>query len=460
MTEMVSCFKKYDIRGKWGEDINEDLAFKIGYSVAKRFNARKVVLGHDARESSPILSRAMSEGICAFGSDVSSIGLSGTEEMYAAVSSLEADAGVEVTASHNPIEFNGFKIVKSGSQPLTEKEFFDIKSMVIEFDYEKVEAAGTVFNDQEIARSLYIEKLLSFVNIKNLKPLKIVVNSGNGAAGPTIDKLIAVLEQKGVPVNIAKVHHHPDPKFPNGIPNPMLKENHKATKDAVLSEKADLGVAFDGDFDRCFIFDKFGDFVSNEYLIGFLAKGFLRKVKGAHIVHDPRVIWNILDVVENSCGKSFLSQTGHVLFKKEMRRCGAIYGGELSAHHYFRDFYYCDSGMIPWLMIWELLSTCGMRLDELISKRKKKFISSGEINFTVTDQEHCLSFINKSFARNALYVDKTDGVSISFDTWRFNLRKSNTEPLVRLNVEVQGDMRLLKEKTQKLKDLILKPIYI
>ena len=452
---ILSCFNSYDIRGKLGVNLNEDLAHKIGYAVAQRFDARQVVLGYDARESSPVLSKAVSNGIRDYGSDVISIGRAGTEEMYSAVTSLSADAGIEVTASHNPIEYNGFKIVKNNSQPLTQKEFSDIKSLVKNFSNYDAKTSGIIVDRQSKARDLYIKNLLSFVNLKNLKPLRIVLNSGNGAAGPTIDKLTAALKQTGLDVNFIKLHHEPDPTFPNGIPNPLLKENQSITSEVVSRENADFGVAFDGDFDRCFLFDDLGKFIPGEYIIGILAEHFLEKEKSGTIIHDPRVVWNIQDIVKNLGGNAYMAKTGHSFVKLAMRDKIAIYGGEISAHHYFRDFFYCDSGMIPWLVIWELLSKKNLKLSELVANRKNKFPSSGEINFSVSNPENCLKNVKKRYFKQALHIDETDGISLSFGDWRFNLRKSNTEPLVRLNVEARNSKELLDKKTQDLQSSIL-----
>ena len=246
----------------------------------------------------------------------------------------------------------------------------------------------------------------------------------------------------------------PDPSFPHGIPNPLLEKNRSTTSNSVICEKADLGVAFDGDFDRCFFFDHSGDFIPGEYVVGLLAEIFLNKEKGATIIHDPRVIWNTIDVVSKFGGQAVVSKTGHAFVKAAMRNADAIYGGEMSAHHYFRDFFYCDSGIIPLLLVWEYLSTSNLSMLDLISDRKKRFPSSGELNFTVSNAANCIERVKDHFTSRATSITDLDGLSMSFDTWRFNLRNSNTEPLVRLNVETKGDHNLLKEKTNKLKNLI------
>ena len=452
--KVLTCFKAYDVRGKLGEELNKEIAYRIGRATAQTLNANTLALGYDARETSPELAREVAKGVCDNGTDVLDIGLAGTEELYAVVSELGACAGIVITASHNPIEYNGMKIVKHGSQPLSEVEFLSIKALAEKNSYFFSKRPGTVMNKRISARKSYIEKILGFVDLRSLKPLKIVINSGNGAAGPTVDALKQKMEEESVETNFVYANHNPNSLFPNGIPNPLIKANRSLTTDLVISEKADFGVAFDGDFDRCFLFDELGNFIPGEYVVGLLSEVFLRAERGSTIVHDPRVIWNTRDIVGTCGGHAVSSKTGHAFIKAAMRENGAIYGGEMSAHHYFRDFYYCDSGMIPWLMIWELISKSNLLLSDLISDRKRQFPSSGEINFTVVDPEKCLEMVNTLFASEANSINELDGLSMSFETWRFNLRKSNTEPYVRLNVETRGDELLLREITQKLRKII------
>ena len=444
MTEkrILTCFKAYDIRGKLGEEINENIAYRIGRSIAEILGTSCVVLGYDARETSPKLSEAVTAGICDAGADVFAIGLAGTEEVYCAVSKLNADAGVVITASHNPIDYNGMKIVKRSSKPLTEREFLNLRIRAERKNFKVPKKKGLLIDKKAVARRLYLEKVLSFVDIQNLKPLKIVINSGNGTAGPVVDALSMVLKDGGINTDFVFVNHTPDSSFPAGIPNPLLEENRASTSDIVKKEKADFGIAFDGDFDRCFFFDNLGNFVRSEYLTGIIAGIFLKKYIGAKIVHDPRVIWNITDIVKGYDGQAIVSKTGHAFMKGVMRKEKAVYGGEMSAHHYFRDFFYCDSGMITWLLIWELLSKNNDSLADIISQRMLLFPSSGEINFTVSDASYCMDKIKESFIQSATAIDEVDGLSLSFDKWRFNLRKSNTEPLLRLNVETKGDEKL------------------
>jgi phosphomannomutase len=452
--KILTCFKAYDVRGKLGEELDEDIAYSIGRATVQSQNAKTVVVGFDARASSPGLANYVAKGICDAGADVLDIGLAGTEEVYASVTEFGCCAGIEVTASHNPIDYNGMKIIGRGSKPLTDQEFEAIKDLAEERNFYQPLKEGVVLNKKEVARAAYVDKVLGFVDYSRLKPLKIVISSGNGAAGPTLDEINKKFQEKDVKTNFVFVHHDPDPSFPNGIPNPLLEENRLATASAVIEEKADFGVAFDGDFDRCFFFDNSGKFVPGEYVVGLLAGVFLNQENGAAIVHDPRVIWNTIDVVGKCGGKAVVSKTGHAFVKAAMRHANAIYGGEMSAHHYFRDFAYCDSGIIPWLLVWQYLSTSNSSLADLISEQKYRFPSSGELNFTVLNAEKCIERVQIQFASSATSTDELDGLSMSFDTWRFNLRKSNTEPLVRLNVETRGDYVLLKEKINELKLLI------
>ena len=452
--DKLSCFKAYDVRGKLGEELNNQIAYRIGRAAAQSLKAKTVALGFDARETSPSLAQAVANGVCDAGADVLEIGFSGTEEIYAAVCNFNADAGIEVTASHNPIDYNGMKIVKKGSQPLTEKEFNNIKNIAEKNIFTTSDRPGLITEVKEEAREFYVQKILSFVDFQNLKPLRIVINSGNGVAGPTIDALSLKFLKMNIVTDIVYINHDIDPTFPNGIPNPMLEENRSLTTDAIIKENADLGVAFDGDFDRCFLFDNLGNFIPGEYVIGLLAEVFLQREEEATIVHDQRAIWNTTNIVRKYNGNSIVSKTGHSFVKAKMRDADAVYGGEISAHHYFRDFAYCDSGMIPWLMVWELLSKKNSPFSNLISERKVLFPSSGELNFKVSNTENCINLIKNLFSAEATSEDELDGLSMVFKNWRFNLRQSNTEPLVRLNVETKGDLELLKEKTEVMKKLI------
>ena len=453
----LACFKSYDLRGKLGDEFNEEIVYRVSRATAQLLDAKTVVVGFDARESSPRLADAAIAGIRDTNASVLKIGLAGTEEMYAAVSEFNAGAGIEITASHNPIDYNGMKLIKKGAQPLSNEEFSAIKSLAEAGKFGTAFGCGSAISVEKEARDCYLRKIISFVNPKLLQPIKIVINSGNGAAGPTIDALSDELRKLGVKTNFVYVHHEPDPSFPNGIPNPLLEEKRLATADVVISEGADFGVAFDGDFDRCFLFDHLGNFISGEYVMGLLAEVFLRKEHGAAIVHDTRVVWNTADVVRKLGGRAIVSKTGHVFVKSMMREAKAIYGGEVSAHHYFRDFAYCDSGMIPWLLIWVLLCQKKRPLTELIAERRTLFPSSGEINFEVSNSANCIRRVKDFYSHKAVLLDEVDGLSITFKNWRFNLRESNTESLLRLNVETKNDDLLLVYKIKELENIIIGP---
>ena len=454
MTELT-CFKAYDIRGEIGITIDEEIAYRIGRAVAQHLNAKSVVIGFDARETSPAFAAAASTGVRDAGAYVVNIGMAGTEEMYWAVTEFGACAGIEVTASHNPINYNGMKIVKSHSQPLDDaSDFQAIKALAGSQEWQDASEVGKEIDRADEARQAYVTRVLSFLDVGVLKSLKIVINSGNGAAGPTVDTIIKRISTQGAPVEFIRVHHTPDPTFPNGIPNPLLSQNHAATADVVKAEAADFGVAFDGDFDRCFFFDETGQFVPGEYVVGLLASIFLEKEAGAKIVHDPRVIWNTQDVVSRKGGVAVQSKTGHAFIKQKMRSEEAAYGGEMSAHHYFRDFAYCDSGMIPWVLIAELISRSGCSLGDLVKDHFAAFPSSGETNFRVDEASKAIEAVLREYRTKALSIDKTDGVSMTFKDWRFNLRHSNTEPLVRLNIESRGGADRLSAKVAEISALL------
>lgn len=452
--QALTCFKAYDIRGRLGPELNEGIARRIGRAFAEVLGARRVVLGRDCRASSEILAAAAAEGLMEAGVEVFDLGLSGTEEMYFATSHLGADGGITVTASHNPMEWNGMKMVRAGSAPIgAESGLAAIRALAENGAFAPARAGGRI-TPAGNTRAAYVERVLSFVDLAALKPLRILVNAGNGAAGPTFDALAAELAAKGAPLVFERLHHEPDGRFPNGIPNPLLPENQPVTARAVVAAGADFGVAWDGDFDRCFLFDHTGAFIPGEYVVGLLSEAFLAKEPGAKIVHDPRVIWNTADVVARAGGRAIASRTGHAFLKQALRDTGAVYGGEMSAHHYFRDFMCCDSGMIPWLLVAELISRRGLPLAEILAERRAAFPSSGEINFRVADVAAAVARVEVAFAAAATDRDETDGLSLAFPDWRFNLRASNTEPLLRLNVETRGDAGLVRRMVARIAALI------
>lgn len=456
MTE-YSCFKAYDIRGRLGSELNPQIAARIGRAFAQALGARRVVLGRDCRASSQELAQAVAKGLMQAGVEVLDLGLCGTEEMYFATTALKADGGIEVTASHNPMDYNGMKLVRRGSAPLDAASGLSaIKALAQSGDFAPARAGGKV-TDASGTRADFVARVLSFVDLAALRPLRILVNAGNGAAGPTFDAIAAALAAKAAPLQFIRLHHTPDGSFPHGIPNPLLPENQPVTAQAVLAAGADMGVAWDGDFDRCFFFDATGAFVPGEYVVGLLAETFLAKEPGAAIVHDPRVIWNTQDLVARAGGRAIAAPTGHAFLKQALRDTAAVYGGEISAHHYFRDFMCCDSGMIPWLLVAELIGRSGKSLAELLATRRAAFPSSGEINFRVADVPATVARIEQIYAPLAQGRDDLDGLSLDFGDWRFNLRASNTEPLLRLNVEARGRQDLVDQGVAEISALIARP---
>ena len=449
-----TCFKAYDIRGKLGDELNEDIARRIGRAFAEALQARRVVLGRDCRASSAALAAAVAAGLLEAGVEVMDLGLCGTEEMYFATTALAAAGGIEVTASHNPMDYNGMKLVRQGSAPLDATTgLAAIRALAESGDFAPARAGGRMV-EASGTRAAFVARVLGFVEVTALRPLKIVVNAGNGAAGPTFDAIAAALAAQGAPLEFVRLHHDPDGSFPNGIPNPLLPENQPLTANAVIDAVADMGVAWDGDFDRCFLFDAAGRFVPGEYVVGLLAEVFLAKEPGATIIHDPRVVWNTRDVVARAGGRAVAARTGHAFLKQALRDTGAVYGGEMSAHHYFRDFMACDSGMIPWLLVAELMGRSGSSLADLLAARRAAFPSSGEINFKVADAGATVARIEAVYAPKASARDNLDGLSLDFGDWRFNLRSSNTEPLLRLNVESRGRPDLVAQGVAALSALI------
>lgn len=448
MSITITCFKAYDVRGQIPNELNPEIAYRIGNATVEYLGARRIVVGRDIRLSSAELCQAVCRGITDAGADALDIGLGGTEMVYFGTSHLNADGGIMVTASHNPADYNGLKIVREQAKPISGDTGLQDIRRIAECDERKQETDTGSVVESDIFDD-YIAHLLSYVDTGSLKPLKLVVNPGNGGAGIAVDGLLSKL-----PFEFITVNYEPDGTFPNGIPNPMIVENQEVTADAVLAAGADMGIAWDGDFDRCFFFDEKGGFIEGYYLVGLLADSILKRNRGASIIHDPRLTWNTLDIVEQAGGKAVQSKSGHSFIKEKMREVDGIYGGEMSAHHYFRDFSYADSGMIPWLLVAELVSTTGRSLSQLVGERQAKFPTSGEINRKVADAKATLGILRDRYAPDALHVDDTDGYSFEFPDWRFNIRMSNTEPVVRLNVESRGDAALMKEKTDEVLSLL------
>ncbi len=449
----LTCFKSYDIRGELGSELNTDIAYRIGRAFGQHLSPKIVVVGGDIRLTSEELKLALAEGLMDSGTDVIDIGMTGTEEIYFATKHLGVDGGVEVTASHNPKNYNGMKLVRDEAKPISgDTGLKDIQRLAELNDFPEVCKRGQYTKQSNL--TAYVDHLMTYITPENIKPLKLVVNAGNGAAGHVIDEIEARFDALNIPVEFVKVHHNPDGNFPNGIPNPLLTECRKDTSDAVIESGADMGIAWDGDFDRCFLFDENGAFIEGYYIVGLLAEAFLQKNDNARIIHDPRLSWNTIDIVQQNGGNAIMSKTGHAFIKERMRKEDAVYGGEMSAHHYFRDFAYCDSGMIPWLLVAELLSVKQMKLSDTVKERIQAYPSSGEINSKLENPAEAIARVRNHFESDACNTDETDGVSLAFSSesgdWRFNLRSSNTEPVVRLNVESRGSIELMEEKTAEI----------
>lgn len=450
----LSCFKAYDIRGRLGEELDEDIAYRIGRAYAQFLSVKKVAIGGDIRLSSASLKQALADGLMDAGADVLDLGMTGTEEIYFASFFLDVDGGIEVTASHNPIDFNGMKLVGRGAKPISgDTGLREIQKLAEENNFSAPARRGEIKNLTVIKD--YVDHLLSFINVSGLiMPLKFVVNAGNGAAGHVIDEIEDKFHRLKIPIEFVKIHHEPDGTFPNGIPNPLLPENRKVTSQAVIEHNADMGIAWDGDFDRCFLFDENGVFIEGYYIVGLLAEAFLAKNPGEKIIHDPRLTWNTIDIVNKAGGKGIQSKTGHAFIKERMREEDAIYGGEMSAHHYFRDFAYCDSGMLPWLFVMELICVKNTSLSFMVEERINLYPCSGEINFNVEDIDGVIKEIMAFYAESKPTISNLDGISLEFDDWRFNIRASNTEPLLRLNLETRFSKTLMDEKTAELTTII------
>jgi phosphomannomutase len=445
--DKIACFKAYDIRGKVPSELNKELAYKIGRAFSKFTNAKKIVIGYDIRKSSFEISEALKNGLTDSGVDVIDIGLCGTEMIYFSTPHFDADGGIMITASHNPPEYNGMKFVGRGSVPVGyDSGLNEVEKMIVNNELAEVSKTKGTITKKDVMND-FINNLSKFYDLKKIDSFKVVVNAGNGCAGLSLDQL-----ESKLPIKMIKIFNNPDGNFPNGVPNPMLEENRKLTIDAIKKENAQLGVAWDGDYDRCFFFDEKGNFIEGYYIVGLLAKSILKKHPGEKIVHDPRLVWNTIEVVEKSGGTAVVSKSGHAFIKQKMREVNSIYGGEMSAHHYFRDNAYSDSGMIPFLLILQLMSEEKKTLAQLVDEMIAAYPCSGEINSTINDPAGKIKEIEKKYSDGK--VDELDGISIEYPNWRFNLRMSNTEPILRLNVESRGDENLMKEKTEELLKII------
>jgi phosphomannomutase len=444
----ITAFKAYDLRGRIPGELNADIAYRVARGYAEFVRPAKVCVGRDIRLSSAELASAVARGLTDSGVEVVDVGLTGTEGVYYSTFALGLDGGIMVTASHNPPDYNGMKFVREGARPISaDNGLKDIRRLAEAGEFTPAARRGAVTAID--TSGAYIEHLLGYVERAKLGRLRIVCNAGNGGAGLIVDRLAPHL-----PFEWVKLNHAPDGTFPHGVPNPMLEPNRAPVIEAVRRERADLGIAWDGDYDRCFFVDEQGTFIEGYYIVGLLAAEFLRRSPGARIVHDPRLTWNTLDIVSRLGGEAVLCKSGHAFIKQAMRESDAVYGGEMSAHHYFRDFAYCDSGMIPWLVVAQLLCETGKPLSALVGERMRLFPASGEINRRVPDGPGAIAAVEARYRSAATRIDHTDGLSMEFERWRLNLRGSNTEPLLRLNVESCADAALMQDKTAELLALL------
>ncbi|WP_286831823.1 MULTISPECIES: phosphomannomutase CpsG [Acinetobacter] len=451
----LTCFKAYDIRGRLGSELNEEITYKIGRAYGQIYQPKTVVVGCDVRLSSEDLKQATIRGLNDAGVNVLDLGMTGTEEVYFGAFHLDVQGGIEVTASHNPMDYNGMKLVRENARPISaDTGLKEIQALAETGTFNEVAEKGTTEKYNILPE--FVDHLMTYIDPAKVRPLKLVVNAGNGAAGHVIDAIEDKFKAVNIPVEFIKIHHEADGHFPNGIPNPILVENRDSTREAVIQHGADMGIAWDGDFDRCFLFDEKGQFIEGYYIVGLLAQAFLLKQAGEKIVHDPRLVWNTFDIVEQFKGEAIQSKSGHSFIKEKMREHNAVYGGEMSAHHYFRDFAYCDSGMIPWLLAIAVLSETQQSLSSLVEEMIAKFPCSGEINFKVANTQATIQKLFDHYADQKPEIDQTDGVSLNFGSWRFNVRASNTEPLLRLNIESRRDQnpRPMQDYVNELTQLI------
>jgi phosphomannomutase len=446
MGKFFPAFKAYDVRGIVPTELNPDLAYKIGRAYADEIQPKTVCIGYDIRLSGPELYDAFARGLNDAGVDVVHLGMVGTEMVYFATAYYGYDGGVMITASHNPPEYNGLKMVRGESRPISgDSGLNDIEKRAFEGKWER---SGTGKREDKDVYDDFVAHLLKIVSPSQLKPLKVLADAGNGAAGIALRKLVPNL-----PLQVTERLFEPDGHFPNGVPNPILEEQRRGTIEELKSGDYDFAVAWDGDYDRCFFLTHDGEFIEGYYIVGLLAQAVLSDGSKDAIVYDPRLIWNTLDIVERLGGRAVICKSGHAFIKEKMRAEDATYGGEMSAHHYFKDHWYCDSGMIPFLLVAKLVSQSGRSLKELVGEMMERYPCSGEVNSTVADVPATLKKVEEAYAGQGS-VTKIDGLGMDFPNWRFNLRGSNTEPVIRLNVETRGDKALLEEKTQELLAMI------
>lgn len=447
MGQYFPAFKAYDVRGIVPSEINPDIAYKVGRAYADEIKPKKVCIGYDIRLSGPELYDALARGLNDGGVDVIHLGMVGTEMVYFATAFYGYDGGVMITASHNPPEYNGLKMVRSESRPISgDTGLFEIERRAYEGKWERT---GSGTREDKDVYADFVQHLLKVVPPEGIGKQKVLLDAGNGAAGVALEKLLPYVPQ----LEVEKMLFEPDGNFPHGVPNPILEESRAAAVKRMHEEAFDFGVAWDGDYDRCFFFDEKGNFIEGYYIVGLLAKSILHTDKGASIVYDPRLTWNTIEIVEENGGTPVLCKSGHAFIKEKMRAVDAVYGGEMSAHHYFKAHWYCDSGMIPFLLVARLVTSTGRKLGDLVDEMIERYPCSGEINSKVADVPAVLAKVEERYAPGGK-VEKVDGLSIEYPEWRFNLRGSNTEPVIRLNVESRGDAKLMHEKTEELLAMI------
>jgi phosphomannomutase len=445
MGELLACFKAYDVRGVVPTELDPDLAYRIGRAFADETGAATVCLGHDIRLSGPELGESLARGLTDAGVDVADLGLVGTEMVYFATAFYGYDGGVMITASHNPPEYNGMKMVRRESRPISGDT--GLKSIERRAYEGRWQRHGSGKRSGKDAYSDFVEHLLGFDREKSIKPLKVLACAGNGAAGVAMEALIPRF-----PLQVERMQFEPDGRFPNGVPNPILPESRAGVEARMREASFDFGVAWDGDYDRAFFFDETGAFIEGYYMVGLLAQAVLADHPGATVIFDPRLTWNTLEVVARSGGRPVMCKSGHAFIKERMRAEDAEYGGEMSAHHYFKGHWFCDSGLIPLVLVSKIVSATGRSLGDLTREMQEKYPCSGEINSTVSDVAGTLARVSERYADGT--QDWTDGLSVEYRDWRFNLRGSNTEPVIRLNVESRGDRSLMQEKTAEVLSLV------
>lgn len=445
MGQYLACFKAYDVRGKVPGELNPEIAYAIGRAFADETGSQRVCVGYDIRLSGPELAVALATGMNDAGVDVTDLGLVGTEMVYFATAQFGFDGGVMITASHNPPEYNGMKMVREGSRPISSDSGLNqIERRTFEKQWER---HGQGSRSRQNVYADFVRHLLNFTRPDTLRPLRILANPGNGAAGLALDSLIPSL-----PLQFSRMNWEPDGHFPNGVPNPILEESRASTEAALREGSFDFGVAWDGDYDRCFFFDGDGHFIEGYYIVGLLAHALLVDNPHQTIIYDPRLYWNTLDIVGKLGGRAVVCKSGHAFIKEKMRAEDAVYGGEMSAHHYFRGHWYCDSGMIPLLLVANLVSSTGRSLGDLVGEMISKYPCSGEVNSTVPNVADVLERVQARYSDGEISL--MDGLSVEYPEWRFNLRGSNTEPVIRLNVESRGDAALMRQKTQEILELV------